>query len=115
MAETYEWPSLTKKPSPEENLTEVNEFKLYKIYSCDSGYSSFVKANPLGTEIVTRRMTIQVSRREVVELKVPLRPLSETRTVGHLLPQLIRTRYPLMLELGGLLPQLAPGYQVPIQ
>jgi len=38
--------------------------------------------------VVTHRMTIQVSRREVMELKVPFRPLIETMTVGHLLHQL---------------------------
>jgi len=48
-----------------------------------------LEANP-GAGLVTRRRTVQVSWIEVVEPKVAQQPqhhLSETKIVGHLLPQ----------------------------
>jgi len=58
-------------------------------------------------------MTIQVSGIEVAEPTVQQRPHTtkiETRAVEHLLP--VITRYPLILQLGGLFPQFTPGPHV---
>ena len=67
---------------------------------------SLVQANPPGG---THRRTVQVSWREWnLKFHNNPTPLSETRTVGHLLPP-VNTRYPLMLRLGELLPQLTPA------
>jgi len=66
--------------------------------------------NPPGAGLVTRRRTVQVSQIEVAEPKLHngLVLLNKRWTVEHLLPQ-IYTRYPLMLQLGGLLPQFTLG------
>ena len=76
---------------------------------------SLVQANSPGAGLVTRRRTVQVSQIEVVEPKVPQRPHTSKRDKDSwAFASPVYTRYPLMLQLGGLLPQLTPGHQVPI-
>ena len=73
-------------------------------------HSSLVQANPPRAGLVTRRRTIQVSQIEVAEPKVPQRPHTVKRDKDSwaFTPSIL-TGYPLMLQLGGLLPQLTPG------
>jgi len=65
-------------------------------------------ANPPGAGLVTCRRPVQVSRIEIAEPKIP----QDKDSWVFVSP--VYTRYPLMSQLGGLLPQLTPGHYVPI-
>ena len=60
--------------------------------------------------------TVQVSWMEIAEPKVPQQPHTAKQDKDSwVFASPVYTRYPLMSQLGGLLPQLTPGHQVPIQ
>ena len=74
-------------------------------------HSSLVQANLPGAGLVTRRRTVQVSQLEVVEPKVPQQPHTAKQDKDSwAFASPVYTRYPLMLQLGGLLRQLTPGH-----
>jgi len=64
-----------------------------------------------GTGLVTCMRAVQVSRIEIVEPKVPQLPHTVKGDKGsRVFAFPVFTRYPLMLLLGGLLPQSTPGH-----
>ena len=66
---------------------------------------------------VTRRRLYHVPRVKVWAPKVHLQSCTFNCCVRHgplVFASPVNTKYPLMLQLGGLLPQLTPGHQVPI-
>jgi len=75
-------------------------------------------SKPPGGGLVPHRWSCTMPQGDGVGTQSPTwtSPISETWTaVWHLLlASPVYTRYPLMLHLGGLLPQLAPGHQIPI-
>jgi len=76
---------------------------------------SLVQANPPGAGLVTHRRTVQVSWREVAEPMFHNDPNTTKRVKDSwAFASSDYTWYPLMLQLGELLPQLTPDHQVPI-
>jgi len=70
-------------------------------------------ANPPGAGIVAHRRAVQVSW---TEPEVPQWPHTTKRDKDSwAFASTVCTRYPLILQLSRLLPQLTPGHQVPIQ